>query len=143
MTSASADRLSGVDDLRRGTARPQATPTAPVTPSRLCGAGAGRRPRKAATVAHPRQDLAAARQRVRRRCAAAASSTRLKSRNRELFDGITGYVAKSPDRARLVIGPFRGQSDAEIFASDLETVGIDAFKWTNSDSDRIVPLGTE
>ena len=68
---------------------------------------------------------------------------RLKSSNRELFDGISGFVARSPDRARLVIGPFRGQSDAEIFAGDLESVGIDAFKWTNSDSDRIVPLGTE
>jgi Flp pilus assembly protein TadD len=68
---------------------------------------------------------------------------RLKSSNRELFDGISGFVAKGPDRARLVIGPFRGSSDAEIFAGDLESVGIDAFKWTNSDSDRIVPLGTE
>ena len=68
---------------------------------------------------------------------------RLKSRNRELFDGITGFVARSSDRSRLVIGPFRGTSDAEIFAGDLESVGIDAFKWTNSDSDRIVPLGTE
>jgi hypothetical protein len=68
---------------------------------------------------------------------------RLKARNRDLFDGISGYVAKSPDRARLVIGPFRGSSDAEIFAEDLHTVGVDAFSWTNSPSDQIVPLGTE
>ena len=68
---------------------------------------------------------------------------RLKSQNRELFDGITGFVAKSPDRDRLVIGPFRGQSDAEIFAEDLQTIGIDAAQWTNSDSDMLVPLGTE
>ena len=68
---------------------------------------------------------------------------RLKSRNRDLFDGISGYVARSPDRARLVIGPFRGSSDAEIFAEDLHTVGVDAFSWTNSPSDQIVPLGTE
>ena len=68
---------------------------------------------------------------------------RIKSRNTDLFDGIKGYVAKSPDRARLVIGPFRGSSDAEIFQQDLESVGIDAFSWTNSDSDSIVPLGTE
>jgi hypothetical protein len=65
---------------------------------------------------------------------------RLKSQNRELFDGITGFVAESSGDARLVIGPFRGPSDAEIFAGDLETVGIDAAKWTNSDSDRIVPV---
>ncbi|MEO7655505.1 MAG: hypothetical protein ABIS23_07465 [Sphingomicrobium sp.] len=68
---------------------------------------------------------------------------RMKSRHRSLFDGISGYVAKSSDRARLVIGPFRGSSDAEIFAGDLESVGIDAFSWTNSQTDRIVPLGTE
>jgi cell division protein FtsN len=67
----------------------------------------------------------------------------MKSRNRTLFDGISGYVARSPDRARLVIGPFRANSDAEIFQEDLQSVGIDAFSWTNSESDRIVPLGTE
>jgi Flp pilus assembly protein TadD len=68
---------------------------------------------------------------------------RLKDRNRDLFDGISGYVARGPDRARLVIGPFRGSSDAEIFQEDLQSVGIDAFSWTNSESDKIVPLGTE
>jgi len=68
---------------------------------------------------------------------------RLKSRDHELFDGITGYVAKSPDRARLVIGPFHSVSDADTFAADLETVDISAFKWSNSPADQIVPLGTE
>ena len=68
---------------------------------------------------------------------------RLKTRNPELMDGITGYVAKSTDRSRLVIGPFRGSSDAQIFAEDLESVGVNAFRWTNSSSDQIVPLGTE
>jgi Flp pilus assembly protein TadD len=68
---------------------------------------------------------------------------RLKSQNRDLFDGISGYIAQSPDRARLVIGPFRGPSDARIFADDLQLVGINAFSWTNSESDRIVPLDTE
>ena len=68
---------------------------------------------------------------------------RMRSRNRTLFDGISGFVARGSDRARLVIGPFRGNSDAEIFQEDLHSVGIDAFSWTNSESDRIVPLGTE
>ena len=68
---------------------------------------------------------------------------RLKSKNGELFEGIKGYVAKTPDRARLVIGPFRGSSDAETFAEDLNAVGIDSFSWTNSPTDTIVPLGTE
>jgi tetratricopeptide (TPR) repeat protein len=68
---------------------------------------------------------------------------RIRSKDRELFDGITGYVAKSPNRARLVIGPFRSASDADTFASDLETMDVNAFKWSNSPSDEIVPLGTE
>jgi hypothetical protein len=42
-----------------------------------------------------------------------------------------------------VIGPFRGTSDAEIFAVDLGSVGVNAFRWTNSSSDQIVPLATE
>jgi len=68
---------------------------------------------------------------------------RIKSRNRDLFKGISGYVDSGSDRARLLIGPFRGPSDADIFAEDLQTVGVDAFKWTNSASDRIVPLASE
>lgn len=68
---------------------------------------------------------------------------RIKSKNRDLFDGISGFVAKGPDRARLVIGPFRSAGDAETFAEDLETLNVNAFKWSNSESDTIVPLGTE
>jgi Flp pilus assembly protein TadD len=68
---------------------------------------------------------------------------RLKSRYDDLFKGITGYVAESGGRARLVIGPFRGPSDARIFSDDLHTIGVDSFRWTNSASDRIVPLRTE
>ncbi len=68
---------------------------------------------------------------------------RLKRDNPNLFKGITGYVAASSDRSRLVIGPFRGPSDARIFADDLHSIGVDAFRWTNSDSDRIVPVAEE
>jgi Flp pilus assembly protein TadD len=68
---------------------------------------------------------------------------RLKSRHSDIFEGIKGYVAKSPDRSRLLIGPFRSSSDAETFAADLESVDVNAFKWSNSESDQIVPLGTE
>jgi hypothetical protein len=68
---------------------------------------------------------------------------KLKSRYEELFKGITGYVAETGDRARLVIGPFRGTSDARIFSDDLHTVGVDSFRWTNSASDRIVPVAAE
>ncbi|MFL6736563.1 MAG: tetratricopeptide repeat protein [Sphingomonas sp.] len=68
---------------------------------------------------------------------------RLKSQNQDLFEGISAYVAEGSDRDRLVIGPFRGSSDARIFSEDLHTVGIDAFRWTNSSSDRIVPIAVE
>ena len=68
---------------------------------------------------------------------------RMKSDNEDLFKGIKGYVAQAADRAHLVIGPFRGTSDASIFADDLHTVGIVASRWSNSDSDRIVPLAGE
>jgi Flp pilus assembly protein TadD len=68
---------------------------------------------------------------------------RMRRDNGDLFKGITGYVAESSDRARLVVGPFRGPSDAKNFADDLRSVGIDAFRWSNSDSDRIVPLAAE
>lgn len=64
----------------------------------------------------------------------------IKSQNRELFGGIKGYVAKGPDRSRLLIGPFKSSTDAETFAEGLESVN--AFRWTNSESDTIVPLGT-
>ncbi|MEO6198422.1 MAG: hypothetical protein ABIO68_00585 [Sphingomicrobium sp.] len=67
---------------------------------------------------------------------------RLKSNNQELFDGIHGYVTSTADRSRLLIGPFRSSSDADTFAADLEMVNVNAFKWSNSESDLIVPLGT-
>lgn len=67
---------------------------------------------------------------------------RIKSKDRDLFDGIPGYVARSPDRSRLVIGPFRSATDADTFAADLETLNVTAFKWSNSESDQIVPIGT-
>jgi hypothetical protein len=57
-----------------------------------------------------------------------------------MFDGIKGYVARSPDRSRLLIGPFRSSADAETFAEGLESVN--AFRWTNSEVDTIVPLGS-
>ena len=68
---------------------------------------------------------------------------RLKKDNPELFDGIKPYLSRSADRARLLVGPFRGASDATIFADDLKTVGIDAFRFTNSQTDRIAPLAAE
>jgi hypothetical protein len=68
---------------------------------------------------------------------------RIKSKDRDLFDGITGYVARGPDRARLLIGPFHSAADADTFAEDLQSLDVAAFKWSNSESDEIVPLASE
>ncbi|HEX6741072.1 MAG TPA: hypothetical protein VF079_04675 [Sphingomicrobium sp.] len=146
--SASADRLASIDDLLRAPPAPAAAPVQPTwqpapPPTQLAYAPAVRRP-MASVAAGPTE------RKVWLQLASGPNAAalpeqfrRLKSRNRTLFDGISGYVARSADRARLVIGPFHGTSDAEIFQEDLQSVGIDAFSWTNSESDRIVPLGTE
>jgi Flp pilus assembly protein TadD len=140
----SSDRLSDIDALLRAPAQRAVQPTSPAPVTQVAYAAPAR-------SAPPAQKSVASRSgKVWLQLASGSDADalprqfqRLKSQNRELFDGISGYVAKSPDRARLVIGPFRGQSDAQIFAEDLQTVGIGAFKWTNSDSDRIVPLATQ
>lgn len=56
---------------------------------------------------------------------------RLKTRHSDLLDGISGYVAEGGDRSRLLIGPFKSKSDAQVFADDLATVSVDAFSWTS------------
>ncbi|NUT00616.1 MAG: hypothetical protein HOP96_06545 [Sphingomonas sp.] len=68
---------------------------------------------------------------------------RLKKDNPDLFEGIKPYLSRSADRSRLLVGPFKGPSDASIFAEDLKTVGVDAFRFTNSQTDRIAPLAVE
>jgi tetratricopeptide (TPR) repeat protein len=146
--SATTDRLAGIDELLRArspapAAPPPPQPTWQPAPTQVAYTAPPVR-RQAAPLP------AATSRKVWLQLASGANADalpdqfrRLKSRGRDLFDGISGYVARSPDRARLVIGPFRGQSDAQIFQEDLQTMGIDAFSWTNSESDRIVPLGTE
>jgi hypothetical protein len=57
---------------------------------------------------------------------------RLASRHREVFEGLNGFVAEEPDRARLLIGPFRSAADAETFAEDLASVDVDASQWTSA-----------
>ena len=68
---------------------------------------------------------------------------RMKSKNPELFEGLKPYVARTAGGARLLVGPFRGRSDADILAEDFATVGIEASNFTNSQADRIAPLAGE
>jgi Flp pilus assembly protein TadD len=143
---ASTDRLSGIDSLLR------AAPPAPAQAVQPTW-----QPPKTVQVAYA-QPVAAT---VQRTTAMAQSKIwlqlasgpnaddlagrfrRLKSKSPDLFDGIKPYIARSEDRARLLVGPFRGASDADIFTDDLKTIGIDAFRFTNSQTDRIAPLPTE
>lgn len=75
--------------------------------------------------------------------ALASRFRRYKSQNPDLFQGIKPYVARSTNGARLLVGPFRGTSDANIFAEDLQTIGITANNFTDSPADRIAPLLVE
>lgn len=156
VNSVSTDRLAGTDALLTQpapppAAAPQTAPlveqalSQPAQPSAVQLAYAA--PPKPATV---ERTEAASDGRIWLQLASGPNAAalqgqfqRIKSRNRDLFDGISGYVANTANRARLLIGPFRGPSDAEIFADDLHTVGIDAFRYSNSQADTIVPLGTE
>jgi hypothetical protein len=72
-----------------------------------------------------------------------AEFKRMKSRDRDLFDGITPYVFEDGAKARLLIGPFRNAREAEIFAQDLETVQIDAFTWTSQPGQTLTKLSPE
>jgi|KBSMisStaDraftv2_1062788.scaffolds.fasta_scaffold123069_2 Flp pilus assembly protein TadD len=151
----STDRLSGIDALLRP-ASPSAAPVQPVwqQPS-LDAQVPPPQPVRVAYAAPPRPTTVQRTQQAveskiwlqlasgRDAGALSTEFEHLKSKNRDLFDGITAYVAESSDRDRLVIGPFRGSSDARIFAEDLHSIGVDAFRWTNSDSDRIVPIAVE
>lgn len=68
---------------------------------------------------------------------------RMKSRNNELFEGISGYVFEEPGKARLLIGPFRNSEEANIFADDLASVRIDAFTWSSKAGQAIRKLPPE
>jgi tetratricopeptide (TPR) repeat protein len=57
---------------------------------------------------------------------------RLASRHRDVFEGLSGFVAEEPDRARLLVGPFKSAADAETFAEDLASVDVDASQWTSA-----------
>jgi Flp pilus assembly protein TadD len=149
-TTMSTDRLAGVDALLGA---PPTAPQANWQPAQQPSWQAAPKPVQVAYSAPPKRSQVAAQVRPRKLWLQLASGSdadslprqfeRMKSRDPELFDGIEGYVVKSADRARLLVGPFRGSSDARIFADDLRTAGINAFSWTNSPTDVIVPVGTE
>ena len=145
-SSVTTNRLAGIDDLLRQPAQQQQQQQQQPQQSQLVPPPQPR-PQQ---VAYAQPQVQQVQRKIWLQLASGPNSSALagqfqqmKSKNRELFDGIPGYVATSPDRARLVIGPFRSTTDADTFAEDLQTADIGAFKWSNSPTDRIVPLGTE
>ena len=139
---ASVDRLSGVEEvLKPAPAAPARQPSWTSSPSvQVAYSAPVRRPSASAAGA-------ARAKKIWLQLASGPNSDalpdqfqRIKSKNREIFDGIKGYIAKGPDRSRLLIGPFRDNEDAEIFAEALESVN--AFRWTNSEIDTIVPIAS-
>ncbi len=144
----SGDRLAGIDDFLRGPPpQPSAAPALPswqpAAPVQTAYVAPVRKTAVSAPAARPTRKIWLQLASGPNADALSGQFNRMKSRNRDLFDGIKGYVARGADRSRLLIGPFRGPSDAQIFAEDLKSVDIDSFSWTNSESDQIVPLGTE
>jgi Flp pilus assembly protein TadD len=156
---ASADRLSGVDEYLRSTPQPSEAPraiaTSPIQPTpswslegtKVASANIPRAIRQP-TPSAPAAPTTARAKRIWLQLASGPNPDalpdqfrRIKSKNREMFDGIKGYVARGSDRSRLLIGPFRNSADAETFAQGLESVN--AFRWTNSETDTIVPLAGE
>jgi len=146
-STASTDRLAGVDTVLRGTPTPAQPAPLPVQQSW--------QPPQAVKVAYvpsappvsAQRTAAVFQPKIWLQLASSqdvddltAKFERLKSKSPDLFDGIKPYVLRTADRARLLVGPFRGDSDATIFSEDLETIGVDASKFINSESDRIAPL---
>ncbi len=146
--SVATDRLAGIDALLRGNPAPPASqPVAPAGQAPPTVQVAYARPPADATV---QRAAAMFRPSIWLQLASGSDVDALtdrfrhmKSKDPDLFDGIKPYVSRSADGARLLVGPFRGSSDAEIFAEDLQTIGVSPLKWTNSQSDRIAPLAAE
>jgi tetratricopeptide (TPR) repeat protein len=139
---ATTDRLAGIDDLLRDPPRaaaptPQPAAQAPM-PQIADNLPTARPAARATTGSAPRIWLQLAS--GANPTAFAAEFRRMKSRGPDVFEGIRGYVANSPGRARLLIGPFSSTDDARTFADDLAQIDINAFSWTNSPGDTIVPL---
>lgn len=142
---ATTDRLASIDDLLR-----QPSPSPPPAPQQVAQVPVPAVPQIAYNL--PTAQTRAARPAASRPriwlqlasgsnpAAFASEFRRMKARGPEVFEGIRGYIARSPDRSRLLIGPFSSGDDARTFADDLQQIDISAFSWTNSSSDTIVPL---
>jgi Flp pilus assembly protein TadD len=168
--AAGGDRLASIDDLLRD--QPEAAPAAAPPPVRYSYAapapsGAVQRPpvqlasvprRQVEQARSPKNDLIQT-----ERVASSANSkkiwlqlasgdnaaelpgqfTKIRSRKPSLFEGISGHVAQSGSKARLVIGPFHSEEDARLFADALSSVRIDSFRWVSQPGQVVRKLSTQ
>ena len=141
-STVTTNRLAGIDDLLRQPApQPQQPAYRPAPRQAAYAAPVRRAPAAAYAPTKPKIWLQLAS--GSNPAALSGQFRQIKSKNGDLFDGIPGYIAKSPNGTRLLVGPFRSTRDADTFADDLRTVDVAAFKYSNSPADQIVPLGTE
>lgn len=68
---------------------------------------------------------------------------RIRARKPSLFTGISGFVADTGSRSRLLIGPFHTAEDARLFADALQSAHIDSFSWTSQPGQVIRSLSTQ
>jgi len=68
---------------------------------------------------------------------------RIRSREPSLFEGISGFIADEGPRTRLLIGPFRTDDDARLFADALETVRIDSTRWVSQPGQVVRKLSSQ
>ena len=143
------DRLIGIEQLLRVPA-PQATVSPPLSqPVQVASVTPPTREQISASQGNS-QVTSAAKERIWVQLASGTDAAalpgqfrRLKTRYRDLLDGISGYVAEEPDKVRLLIGPFKSRADARILQEDLESVSVDAFSWTSPPGQMIRKLSTE
>jgi Flp pilus assembly protein TadD len=141
----SGDRLASIDSLLKATpvaVSPPASAPVPVATTQVASVPPNIRARLT-----PSGALSEVRPRVWVQLASGPNAAalpdqfrRMKSRHKDVFEGISGYVAEEPDRARLLIGPFKDRSDANIFVQDLESLNVSAFSWTSRPGDAIRKL---
>ena len=153
VSSAPEDRMKSIEDWLSGRSAPAIAPAAPAPAQQVASVSL---PTRATT---PRQRVRTdsdssisiySSSKLWLQLASGANATslpeefdRMKRDNRDLFDGISGYVFEDGTRARLLIGPFRNSDEAGIFADDLASVHIDAFTWTSRPGQTIRKLPSE
>ena len=135
----SCDRLASIDQLFKAPGSSATQPT--VQTASISPQLRSQLPQAAARAARPRVwvQLASG----TNADALPGQFKRIRSKHQDLLEGMAGYVAEAPDRARLLIGPFKSVSDANIVVDDLESVRVDAFSWTSPPGQTIRKLSTE